>query len=174
VTFDNHNAAGFFPSVVGPRSSVIASADVAGYLARAVFRLALLTEASKIISLLSVAHIDLDQRVTAPRYAIVMVVDLINDKTGLEDNHVGDHGIVGRISVFGDIEIFLDNTRWVGEEGLVGADPAAIFIRLSDIVRADRDKPAIGNLELTMEFNEPFILPPFLGAETSAAEDENH
>ena len=25
-----------------------------------------------------------------------------------------------------------------------------------------------------MEFNEPFILPPLLGAETSAPEDENH
>jgi hypothetical protein len=54
----------------------------------------------------------------------------------------------------------------------VGADPAAIFIRLRDIVRADRDEPAIGHLELTMEFDKPFRLPAVLGAETSAAEDE--
>jgi hypothetical protein len=33
---------------------------------------------------------------------------------------------------------------------------------------------AIGNLELTMEFNKPFSLSAVLGAETSAAEDENH
>jgi hypothetical protein len=56
----------------------------------------------------------------------------------------------------------------------VGTDSAAIFIRQSDIVGANRDKPAIGNLELTMEFNEPFILPPLFGAEASAAEDKNH
>jgi hypothetical protein len=76
---------------------------------------------------------------------------------------VWDHGIVGRIGVFGDVEIFLDDTPRVGEERPVGADSAAIFIRLSEIVGADRDKPAIGNLELTMEFNEPFILRPLFG-----------
>jgi hypothetical protein len=40
----------------------------------------------------------------------VAVVDLIDDETGLEDNHMGDHGIVGRIRIFGDVEIFLDDT----------------------------------------------------------------
>src|SRR5215467_3889367 len=84
----------------------------------------------------------------------VAVVDLINDKTGLEDNRVGDHGIVDRISVFGDVEIFLDDTPRVGEERPVGADSAAKFTRLTDIVGANRDKPAIGNLELTMELNK--------------------
>jgi len=39
------------------------------------------------------------------------VIDLVNEKTGFEDNHVGDHGIVNRIGVFGDVEIFLDDTR---------------------------------------------------------------
>ena len=104
----------------------------------------------------------------------VAVVDHINDKTGLEHNHVGDYGIVEWISVFGDVEIFLDDTPRVREERPVGTDSAAIFIRLSDIVGTDRDEPAIGNLELTMKFNKPFSLPAILGAETSAAEDENH
>src|SRR5215468_2857093 len=31
----------------------------------------------------------------------VAVVDLVNDKTGLEDYHVRDHGIIDRIRVFG-------------------------------------------------------------------------
>ena len=44
----------------------------------------------------------------------VAVVDLINDKTGLEHNHVGNHRIVGRIGVFGDVEVFLDDTPHVG------------------------------------------------------------
>src|SRR6266446_5266456 len=111
---------------------------------------------------------------SGPAEEPVAVVDLINDKTGLEDNHVGDHGIVGRIRVFGDVEIFLDDTPRVGEERPVGADSAAIFTRLSDIVGANGDKPAIGNLEFTMEFNKPFALPAVPGAKTSAAEGENH
>jgi hypothetical protein len=76
---------------------------------------------------------------------------------------VGDHGVVDRISVFGDVEIFLDETPRVGEERPVGTDAASIFIRPSDIVGANRDKPAIGNLELSMESNKPFILPALLG-----------
>ena len=83
----------------------------------------------------------------------VAVVDLTNDKAGLEVNHVGDHGIVERISVFGDVEIFLDDTPRIGKERPVGTDSAAIFIRLSDIVGANRDEPAIGNLKLTMQLN---------------------
>src|SRR5208337_3164979 len=47
-------------------------------------------------------------------------------------------------------------------------------IRLSDIVGANRDKPAIGNLELAMEFNEPFGLSAVFGTETSAAENKYH
>jgi len=86
---------------------------------------------------------------------------------------MGDHGIVDRIRVFGDVEVFLDDTPGVGQESPVGADSAAIFIRLGDVVGADRDKPAIGNFELTMEFNKAFSLPAVLGAVITAAEDKN-
>jgi hypothetical protein len=55
---------------------------------------------------------------------------------------VGDHGVVDGISVFGDVEIFLDDTPRVGQERPVGTDSASIFIRPSDIVGANRDKPA--------------------------------
>jgi hypothetical protein len=86
---------------------------------------------------------------------------------------MGDHGIVDGISIFRDVEILLDNTPSVGEERPVGTDSASIFTRLSNIVRANRDKPAIGNLELAMKYNKPFGLASILGAETSAAKDEN-
>jgi hypothetical protein len=56
----------------------------------------------------------------------------------------------------------------------VSADTAAIFVRLSDVVGTDRDKPAIANLHLTMEFKKPFSLSTVLGAESAAAEDEHH
>jgi hypothetical protein len=81
---------------------------------------------------------------------------------------------VERIGVFGDVEVFLDFPPRVGEERPVGADSCAILIRLRDIVGADRDQPAIGNLEFTMELNQPFRLPAVLGSVTPAAEDEDH
>ena len=56
----------------------------------------------------------------------------------------------------------------------MGTGPAAIFIRLDDVVSADCNKAAIGNLELAMEFNKPFGLPTVLGAVSSPTEDENH
>jgi len=85
-----------------------------------------------------------------------------------------DHGIVERVGVLGDVEVFLDFTPRVGEERPVGADSCAIFSRLRDIVGADRDQPAIGNLEFTMELNQPFRLSAVLGSVTPAAEDEDH
>jgi hypothetical protein len=87
---------------------------------------------------------------------------------------VGDHGIVERIRVFGNVEILLNFSPRVGEERPVGTDSCAIFSRLRDIVGADRDQPAIGNLEFTMELNQPFRLPAVLGSVTPAAEDEDH
>jgi hypothetical protein len=110
---------------------------------------------------------------SGPAEEPVAIIDLINDKTGFEDNHVGNHGIVERIGIFGDVEIFLDDTPRVGEERPVGVDSAAIFIRLGEIVGANRDKAAIGNLELTMELDKSLSLAAVLGAKTPAAEDEN-
>src|ERR1700719_149144 len=40
----------------------------------------------------------------------VAIVDLINDKAGLEDNHMRDHRIVEGIGILGDIEILLHDT----------------------------------------------------------------
>src|SRR6266403_5291827 len=85
-----------------------------------------------------------------------------------------DHRFVDSIGIFGDIEIFLDNTSRVGEEWPVGANSTAILIRPSNIVGADCDQAAIANLELTMELNQPFSLPALFGAEASPAEPENH
>ena len=79
-----------------------------------------------------------------------------------------------RVSVFGDVEIFLDGPAGVGEERPVSADAAPIFIGLSDVVGADRDEAAIADLHLAMESKKPFGLPPVLGAESAAAEDEHH
>jgi hypothetical protein len=68
----------------------------------------------------------------------------------------------------------LDDPPRVGEERPVGTDSAAIFIRLDDVVGANRDHPAIADLNLTMKLNKPFMLPAVLRAVPSAAEDENH
>src|SRR5262245_5798448 len=111
---------------------------------------------------------------SGPAEVPIAIVDFINDQAGLEDNNMGDHRIVGRIRIFGDVEIFLDDAPRVREEGPVSADTAAIFVRLSDVVGADRHKAAIANLHLTMEFKKPFSLSAVLGAESAAAEDKHH
>jgi hypothetical protein len=87
---------------------------------------------------------------------------------------VGDHGIVERIGVFGDVEIFLDGAARVREERPVGADASAVFICFGDVVGADGDEAAIGDFEFAMERNEEFGLAAVFGTEASAAEDENH
>jgi len=56
-----------------------------------------------------------------------------------------------RIGVLSDVEIFLDLACRIGEEGPARTDAAAIFVRFGDIVGANRDQPAIGNLELAMK-----------------------
>jgi hypothetical protein len=81
---------------------------------------------------------------------------------------------VERIGIFGDVEVFLDFTPRVREERPVGADSGTIFICLRDVVGADRDQPAIGNLQLTIELNQPFRLSAVLGSVTPATEDEDH
>ena len=47
-------------------------------------------------------------------------------RSGLEDNHMGDHRIVDRIRIFGDVEIFLNDTPRVREEGPVSADTVSV------------------------------------------------
>ena len=104
----------------------------------------------------------------------IAVIDLVNDQTRLENNRVRNHGIVRRIRIFGDVEIFLDLSRRVRQEGPVRADPAPVFVCLGDVIGADRNQPAIGNLKFPMKLNQPFGLAPVLGAIATAAENQDH
>jgi len=54
------------------------------------------------------------------------------------------------------------------------ADNAAVFVRLGDVVGADRDHAAIADLYFIMEFKQPLMLSAILGAVTPAAKDEHH
>ena len=56
----------------------------------------------------------------------------------------------------------------------MGANSAAKFIGLNNVVGSDCDQPAICNLELAVELNEAFMLPTLLWAETTATENKNH
>jgi len=64
---------------------------------------------------------------------------------------VGDHRVVSRVRVLGDVEVLLDHPAGVGEERPVRPDSAAIFVGLRDIVGADRNEPAVANLHLPVE-----------------------
>ena len=79
-----------------------------------------------------------------------------------------------RISVFDDVQVFLDFAPGIGEKGSVRTNSGAEFIRLGYVVSADRDQAAIANLKLPVELNKPFVLPAVFGAETSPAKNENH
>lgn len=83
-----------------------------------------------------------------------------------------DHGIVKRVSVFSNVEVFLDFASRVREEGPVGTDAAAIFIRFGDVVGADCDQTAIADLNFTMKLHQPFMLAAILGTVPAATEDE--
>ena len=76
-----------------------------------------------------------------------------------------------RIGIFGDVEVFLDFTPRIREERPVRADSVTIFTRLRDVVGANRDQPAIANLEFPMELNQPLRLQAVLGSVTPATED---
>ena len=102
----------------------------------------------------------------------VAVIDLVNDKSRFEDDDVRDHWIVDGIGVFGDVEVFLNLSSSVGEEGPVGADTVAIFAGFGDGVGCDSDEAAISDFELAMELGEQFRLAAVFRTEASAAEKE--
>src|SRR6202012_3817907 len=52
----------------------------------------------------------------------ITVVDFVDHETGLENDDVGNHGIVDGVGVLGDVEIFLHDAACVGEEWPVSAD----------------------------------------------------
>jgi hypothetical protein len=104
----------------------------------------------------------------------IAVVDFVDDETGFKNDDVGNHRIVDGIGVLGDIEVFLYNAACVGEERPVSADSGAVLVGEGDVVGADGDEPAVGDLEFTMELDETFGLAAILRTEASPAEDENH
>src|SRR5260370_566712 len=76
----------------------------------------------------------------------------------------------GLVALHRELEVGYCRLVTISTDNIAGA----ILIRLGDVVGANRDQPAIANLQLTMECNKPFSLPAVLGAEASAAEDEDH
>src|SRR5271156_1450521 len=85
-----------------------------------------------------------------------------------------NHGIVDGIGVFGDVEILLNNAPRIGEKGPVSPYSATIFVRLGDVVGADRDQPAIANLHLAMELQQTFCLTAIFWTEAATTKDQHH
>src|SRR6267378_5126599 len=85
-----------------------------------------------------------------------------------------DHRIVVGISVLGDIEVLLHHPPPVGKKRPVCANSRAKFVRLSDVVSADRDQPAVADLRLALKLYQPFVRPPVLWTIPAAAEHSDH
>ena len=62
-------------------------------------------------------------------------VDFVNHEAGFEHDHVRNHGIVGRIGIFGDVEFFLDNAAGIREERPMSADAGAVLAGFGDVAR---------------------------------------
>src|SRR5437870_13563688 len=59
----------------------------------------------------------------------VAVVDLEYNETRFEDDDVRNHRIVLRVRVLGDVEILLDLSSRIGQEGPMSADAVAVLVR---------------------------------------------
>src|SRR5206468_4301346 len=104
----------------------------------------------------------------------VAIVNLVNNHAWLEHDRMRDHRIMPRVRVLGYVEALLNLATRIGEKRPVCADAGTKLIRLGDVVRANRDQPAIANLEFTVESHKPFMLAAVLGAKASPTENDNH
>src|SRR5580698_109382 len=99
----------------------------------------------------------------------VAVVDLEDDEAGFEDDGVGNHRIMDRVGVFGDVEILLDASACIGEECPVSADTGAEFIGFGDGVGANGNEAAVAYLHLAVELDEQLCLAAIFRAKAAAA-----
>jgi len=63
-------------------------------------------------------------------------------------------GVVGWISVFGNVEILLHDSSRIREERPVSTDACTVLIGKSDMVGAYGDQTAICHFQLTMQLDK--------------------
>src|SRR5215471_3042520 len=84
----------------------------------------------------------------------VTVVDGVDDEPRLEHERVRDHRVVLGIGVLFDVEIFLDRSLRVGQEGPWGADGCAELLERMVGVGRDRDDARVRYCDLRVEGGE--------------------
>ena len=103
----------------------------------------------------------------------VAVVDAVDDEAGLQDQRVRNHRIVLGICVLLNVEVFLNLSIRIGQEGPLGADRCAEFLKRVVIVGGDGDDLGVRHGDLWIEQGQFQMLLMFLGAIVAAGEGED-
>src|SRR6266849_7619987 len=89
----------------------------------------------------------------------VAVVDLEYNETRFEDDDMRDHRIVFGVGVLGDVEILLNLTSRIGQEGPMSADAGAVLIRRKHVVGTDSDQAGVTDFHLAVKLDQTLGLP---------------
>jgi len=67
----------------------------------------------------------------------IAAVNVVDDQIWFKDKNVGNHRIVRGIGIFGGVQILLENTTSIREEGPMCADSATVFVRFCEVIGAE-------------------------------------
>ncbi len=79
------------------------------------------------------------------------VIDAVDDEPRLEHERMRDHRIMLRVSVLRDVEVLLNGSLGVGEEGPLGAHRRAEFPQSVVVIGGDRGNPGVGHGDLRIK-----------------------
>ena len=76
----------------------------------------------------------------------------------------GDHRVIYRVGVLGNVEVFLHDAAGIREKRPVSADAGTILVGDRDVVGADCDQTTISNFQFAVQLDEQFGLAAILWA----------
>ena len=109
---------------------------------------------------------EIDDRRPAPEP--IAVIDAVDDESRLEHERMRDHRIVLRVGVFRDIQILLNGSVGVGEEGPLGAHRSAELLQSVVVVGGNRGNLRVRHSDFRIKRGEVQVLLVFLGAVMAA------
>ena len=94
----------------------------------------------------------------------IAVIDAVDDESRLEHERMRNHRIVLRVGVLRDIEVLLNRSIGVGEEGPLGAQRRAEFLQSVMVIGGDRDNLRVRHSDLQIKSDEIAMLLVFFRA----------
>src|SRR5271170_3925141 len=100
----------------------------------------------------------------------IAVIDAVDDESWLEHERVRDHRIIFRVGVFGDVEVLLNDSVGVGEEGPLGAHRCAELLQRVVVIGGDGGNLGVCHSNLRIERGKLQMLLVFFRAVVAARE----